>query len=127
MWIVRINMATILVVEDTPSQLELMNIFLQEGGYTVIRAIDAKDGLEKARLHQPDAIITDVVMPGMSGFEFCRKLKKDLTTQKIPIIFCSSKNKDIDRIWGMRQGADAYVTKPFTKQQLISAVKSVIV
>ncbi|MBF2018323.1 MAG: response regulator [Rivularia sp. T60_A2020_040] len=120
-------MATILVVEDTPSQLELMNIFLQEGGYTVIRAIDAKDGLEKARLHQPDAIITDVVMPGMSGFEFCRKLKKDLTTQKIPIIFCSSKNKDIDRIWGMRQGADAYVTKPFTKQQLIHAVKSVVV
>ncbi|MEA5597593.1 response regulator transcription factor [Rivularia sp. UHCC 0363] len=120
-------MATILVVEDTPSQLELMNIFLTDSGYTVIRATNAKDGLEKAQLHQPDAIISDVVMPGMSGFEFCRKLRRDLTTQKIPIIFCSSKNKDIDRIWGMRQGANAYLTKPFTRQQLISAVKSVII
>ncbi|MEO0684045.1 MAG: response regulator [Cyanobacteria bacterium J06649_11] len=119
-------MATVLVVEDTPSQLELMNIYLQEGGYAVIRATDAKDGLEKARLHQPDAIITDIVMPDMSGFEFCRKLKRDLDTKKIPIIFCSSKNKDIDRIWGMRQGAEFYLTKPFTKQQLIGAVKSII-
>ena len=119
-------MTTILVVEDTPSQMELMNIFLQEGGYTVIRANDAKEGLEKARLHKPDAIITDVVMPGMSGFEFCRKLKKDLETKTIPIIFCSSKNKDIDRIWGMRQGADLYLTKPFTRQQLIGAVKSIL-
>ncbi|AFY56684.1 response regulator with CheY-like receiver domain and winged-helix DNA-binding domain [Rivularia sp. PCC 7116] len=120
-------MATVLVVEDTPSQLELMNIFLQEGGYEVIRATDAKDGLEKALLYQPDAIITDVVMPGMSGFEFCRKLKRNLDTKKIPIIFCSSKNKDIDRIWGMRQGADFYLTKPFTRQQLIGAVKSVVI
>lgn len=120
-------MTTILVVEDTPSQLELMNIFLQEGGYVVIRASNAKDGLEKARLDQPDVIITDVVMPGMSGFEFCRKLKRNLDTKKIPIIFCSSKNKDIDRIWGIRQGADVYLTKPFTKQQLIGAVKSIII
>ncbi|BAY81818.1 response regulator receiver protein [Calothrix parasitica NIES-267] len=119
-------MATVLVVEDTPSQMELMNIFLQEGGYTVIRANDGKEGFEKARQHQPDAIITDVVMPGMSGFEFCRKLKKNLDTRKIPIIFCSSKDKDIDRIWGMRQGADFYLTKPFTRQQLIGAVKSII-
>ncbi|MCJ8281017.1 MAG: response regulator [Rivularia sp. ALOHA_DT_140] len=119
-------MATVLVVEDTPSQLELMYIYLLEGGYAVIRATDAKDCLEKARLHQPDAIITDIVMPDMSGFEFCRKLKRDLDTKKIPIIFCSSKNKDIDRIWGMRQGAEFYLTKPFTKQQLIGAVKSII-
>ena len=70
-------MAIILIVEDTPSQLELINIFLTDGGYTVIRATNAKDGFEKAQLHQPDAIITDVVMPGMSGFEFCRKLKRD--------------------------------------------------
>lgn len=120
-------MATVLIVEDTPSQLELMNIFLEEGGFSVIRATDAKDGLEKARMHQPDAIITDVVMPGMSGFEFCRKLKRDADTKQIPIIFCSSKNKDIDRIWGMRQGADVYLTKPFTRQQLVGAVKSILI
>ena len=120
-------MATVLVVEDTPSQLELMSIFLEEAGYTVLRATNAKEGLEKALLYQPDAIITDVVMPGMSGFEFCRKLKRDFNTKKIPLIFCSSKNKDIDRIWGMRQGANFYLTKPFTKQQLVGALKSIII
>ena len=119
-------MATILVVEDTPSQRSLMNIFLEEGGYTVIQANDGKDGLEKAILHQPDGIITDVVMPGMSGFEFCRKLKRNSTTRNIPIIFCSSKNKDIDRIWGLRQGADVYLTKPFTREQLVDAVRSIV-
>ncbi|WP_414624739.1 response regulator transcription factor [Calothrix sp. CCY 0018] len=120
-------MATVLVVEDTPSQLELMSIFLEEAGYRVLRATNAKDGLEKALLYQPDAIITDVVMPGMSGFEFCRKLKRDFNTKKIPLIFCSSKNKDIDRIWGIRQGADFYLTKPFTKQQLVGALKLIII
>ncbi|MEO1376481.1 MAG: response regulator [Cyanobacteria bacterium J06635_10] len=120
-------MTTILVVEDTPSQLELINIFLLSGGYAVIRATDAQEGLEKVRLHQVDAIITDIIMPGMSGFEFCRQLKRDSDIQKIPVIFCSSKNKDIDRIWGMRQGADIYLTKPFTKQQLLDAVKSTTV
>ncbi len=65
-------------------------------------------------------------MPGMNGFEFCRKLKQDSDTKQIPVIFCSSKNKNIDRIWGMKQGGDIYLTKPFTKQQLLGAVKSII-
>ena len=120
-------MTTILVVEDTPSQMELMNIFLQEAGYTVIRANDGKEGFEKARQHQPDAIITDVVMPGMSGFELCRSLKKNPTTQKVPIVICSSKNQEIDRLWAMRQGADAYLTKPYTREELLRAIKSVAI
>ncbi len=120
------NMTTVLVVDDTASQLELINSFLQDAGYTVIKSSDAKDAFNLVVTHQPDAIITDVVMPGMSGFEFCRMLKRNLETQKVPIIICSSKNKDIDRIWGLRQGADVYLTKPFTKQDLIRAVKSVV-
>ncbi|MDZ7962171.1 MAG: response regulator [Aulosira sp. DedQUE10] len=119
-------MPTVLVVEDTPSQLELINSFLRDSGYIVLKAYDAKDGLTQAINHQPDVIITDVVMPGLSGFEFCRQLKKNSTTEKIPIIICSSKNQDIDRIWGMRQGADVYLTKPFTKQQLVRAIESVV-
>jgi two-component system, chemotaxis family, response regulator PixH len=118
-------MATVLVIEDTPSQLELINSFLQESGYHVITATNAKDGLSNAVEYQPDAIITDVVMSGMSGFELCRQLKKNPETQKLPIIICSSKDKDIDRIWGMRQGADVYLTKPFTKQQLLRALYTV--
>ena len=119
-------MATVLVVDDTPSQLELMNVYLQDGGYHVITASDAKDALLKAENYQPDIILTDVVMPGMSGFEFCRQLKRNPVTQKLPIVICSSKNKQIDKIWGMRQGADIYLTKPFSKQELIQALKSVL-
>jgi twitching motility two-component system response regulator PilH len=119
-------MATVLVVEDTPSQLELINSFLRDSGHTVIKAYDAKDGMSKAINNRLDAIITDVVMPEISGFEFCRLLKKNPVTQKVPIIICSSKNQPIDRIWGMRQGANVYLTKPFTKQQLLNALKSLV-
>ncbi len=118
-------MGTILVVEDTPSEMELMSHYLRESGYSVINAVSAKDALNLAIEQKPDVIVTDVVMPGMSGFELCRSLKKHPATEKVPIVICTSKNQEIDRLWGMRQGADAYVTKPFTREQLIRAVKLV--
>ncbi len=118
-------MGTILVVEDTPSEMELMSYYLRESGYFVINAISAKEALNKAVEQQPDVIITDVVMPGMSGFELCRSLKKHPIIKKVPIIICTSKNQEIDRLWGMKQGADAYITKPFTREQLVRVVKSV--
>jgi len=118
-------MSTILIVEDTPSEMELMSHYLRESGYSVTGAITAKDGMAQAIERQPDIIITDVVMPGMSGFELCRSLKKNPATEKIPIIICTSKSQEIDRLWGMKQGADAYLTKPFTREQLIRAVKVV--
>jgi twitching motility two-component system response regulator PilH len=118
-------MGTILVVEDTPSEMELMSHYLRESGYSVINAVSAKEALNLAIEQKPDVIVTDVVMPGMSGFELCRSLKKHPATEKVPIVICTSKNQEIDRLWGMRQGADAYVTKPFTREQLIRAVKLV--
>jgi two-component system, chemotaxis family, response regulator PixH len=120
-------MDTILIVEDSPSEMALISYYLQESGYNVIKATGAKEGLEKALAQKPDVIVTDVVMPGMSGFELCRHLKKHPETEKVPIVICSSKNQEIDRLWGMRQGADAYVTKPFTREQLLRAIKSVAV
>ncbi|MBE9182933.1 response regulator [Oculatella sp. LEGE 06141] len=119
-------MGTILIVEDTLSEMELMSHYLKESGYAVIGAVSAKEALAKAIEQKPDVIITDVVMPGMSGFELCRSLKKNPATEKVPIIICTSKNQEIDRLWGMKQGADAYVTKPFTKEQLLRAVKSMV-
>lgn len=116
---------TVLVVEDSPSELELISHYLQESGFNVIKATGAKEALEKAILQQPDVIVTDVVMPEMSGFELCRSLKKNPLTQKVPIVICSSKNQDIDRLWAKRQGANAYVTKPYTREQLLGAIKSV--
>jgi two-component system, chemotaxis family, response regulator PixH len=118
---------TILIVEDSPSELELMSHYLKESGYNVIKATGAKEALDKALSENPDVIVTDVVMPGMSGFELCRSLKKNPATQKVPIVICSSKNQEIDRLWAMRQGADAYVTKPYTRDQLLRAIKSVAI
>ncbi len=118
-------MSTVLVVEDTPSEMELINTYLKESGYSVINASDAKEALDKASQLKPDVVITDVVMPGMSGFELCRSLKKNPGTEKLPIIVCSSKNQELDRLWAMKQGADAYVTKPFNRDDIVKAVKSV--
>jgi two-component system, chemotaxis family, response regulator PixH len=118
-------MRTILIVEDTLSEMELMSHYLRESGYAVIGALSAKDGLRKAMEIKPDVIITDVVMPGMSGFELCRSLKKQPETAQVPVILCTSKTQDIDRLWGMRQGADGYITKPFTREEFIKTVKSV--
>jgi two-component system, chemotaxis family, response regulator PixH len=120
-------LSTILVVEDSPSELELISHYLKESGYNVIKAAGAKEALEKAvSSQQIDAIVTDVVMPEMSGFELCRSLKKNPLTQKVPIVICSSKNQEIDRLWARRQGADAYITKPYTRDQLLHTLKSVV-
>lgn len=120
-------LGTILIVEDSPSELELMSYYLKDSGYNIIKASGAKEALQKASSEQPDLIVTDVVMPGMSGFELCRSLKRNPATQKVPIVICSSKDQEIDRLWALRQGADAYVTKPFTREQLLRAIKSVAI
>ncbi|ABB56886.1 response regulator transcription factor [Synechococcus elongatus] len=118
-------MSTVLVVEDTASEMELITTYLRNSGYTVIGAADAKEALNKVSQFKPDVVVTDVVMPGMSGFELCRSLKKNPETEKLPVIVCSSKNQEIDRLWAMKQGADAYVIKPFQQEDLVKAVRSV--
>lgn len=120
-------MGTILIVDDNLSELELISHYLREGGYTVINAVGAKEALNKVLEQKPDVIITDVVMPGMSGFELCRRIKNNPSTTKIPIVICSSKDQEIDRLWGMKQGADAYLTKPFSREQLVRAVNLAVV
>jgi two-component system, chemotaxis family, response regulator PixH len=118
-------MVKVLVVEDTPSQMNLIMLYLKEGGYLVLTANNAKDGLEILSKEKPDVVITDVVMEGMNGFEMCRSIKKNPETEKIPVIACTTRNTDLDRMWGMKQGVDAYVGKPFTSEEIIRAVRSV--
>jgi chemotaxis family two-component system response regulator PixH len=120
-------MSKVLIVEDNPSQMQLMESYLRESGHTVFRINNAKEAVNKALQCNPDVIVTDVVMPGMSGFELCRRLKNNPSTAKVPIIICSSKNQEIDRLWGMKQGADAYLTKPFSKDQLLRAINLALV
>ena len=115
-------MITVLVVEDMSSERELICDYLRQGGYAVVSAADGKEGLEKFVTSQPNVVITDLVMPGMSGLELCRAIKKVATT-KVPVIACTSKNQDLDRMWGMKQGVDFYLTKPFTKDEILQAVR----
>jgi twitching motility two-component system response regulator PilH len=119
-------MVTVLIVEDTASEQELIGLYLREAGYSVINASSGKEALTKVESQKPDAIVTDVVMPGMNGFELCRSLKKNPDTKAIPVIACTSKNQELDRLWGMKQGVDVYVTKPFTRDELVRALRSVV-
>ncbi|KPQ36381.1 MAG: twitching motility two-component system response regulator PilH [Phormidesmis priestleyi Ana] len=121
------KVSTVLVVEDTPSEMELMSHYLREEGFSVISAPSGKEGLDKAIAQQPDIIITDVVMPGISGFELCRKLKRTPETMATPIVICSSKKQNIDRLWGLKQGAKAYLTKPYTRDELVEVIKTALV
>jgi twitching motility two-component system response regulator PilH len=114
---------TVLVVEDTNSERELICDYLRQGGYKVISAVDGADGLEKFNKTNPSVVITDLVMPGMSGLEMCRAIKRAATT-KVPVIACTSKSQELDRLWGMKQGVDVYLTKPFTKEDILQAVRS---
>lgn len=116
------DMATVLIVEDAPSEMALMSHYLQAGGYRVISAPSGQEGLDKAIAQKPDVIVSDIVMPGISGFELCRKLKRMPETCQVPVVFCSSKKQNIDRMWGMRQGAKVYLTKPYTRDQLLDAI-----
>lgn len=117
----------ILIVEDSLSQLDLMCHYLRDSVYRIIKATSAQQALKIALQEELDLIITDVVMPEMSGFELCRFLKKNPATQKVPIVICSSKNQKVDRLWGIKQGAVAYVSKPFTREQFLDAIESVAV
>jgi two-component system, chemotaxis family, response regulator PixH len=118
-------MVKVLVVEDTPSEMKLMTLYLKDNGYQVVSADNAKDGLNLVEKENPDVVITDVVMEGMNGFEFCRTLKKNPDTAKIPVIACTSRDQDLDKLWGKKQGVDVYVTKPYSQDDIINAVKSV--
>ena len=112
----------ILVVDDTPIYLEQMKQILTGEGYDVITASSGKEALEKAEESHPDLIFMDVVMPVMDGFAACRELTKNANTKQIPVIFVSSKNTEADRVWAELQGAKAYISKPYTPEQILDQV-----
>ena len=119
-------MSKVLIVEDSLTQREAISEFLKGSGLKVIMAKDGVEALEIFDQHNPDLIVLDVVMPRMNGYEVCRKLKSDDGTKNVPVIMCSSKNEQFDRYWGMRQGADAYLTKPFKAGELIDTIKQLL-
>lgn len=119
-------MITVLVVDDVPSQVELISIYLRDSGYKVIQASNAQEALRKTVEQKPDVIVTDVVMSGMNGFQLCRSIKRNPATCELPVVLCTGRNQKLDRIWGIRQGADLYMTKPFTREEIVKAIRSLV-
>ncbi len=116
-------MAKILVAEDSLTDLQYIKETLTGTGHEVITAMDGDEAEEKARSEAVDLIVLDVVMPKKNGFQVCRSLKKDEKFKHIPIIMTTSKTQESDRFWGLKQGADEYITKPFEPIDLLLAIK----
>jgi twitching motility two-component system response regulator PilH len=118
-------MALVLVVDDVQSEAQLIGSYLQAEGHSVTTAINAEDALLKMVHWKPDVIVTDLVMPGMSGLEFCRQVKKNPETTHIPIIACTTKNRSVDIAWAKKQGITLYIVKPFSRERILEALDSV--
>ncbi|HET6545394.1 MAG TPA: response regulator [Rhodanobacteraceae bacterium] len=117
-------MARILIVDDSPSQLVGLKRTVEKLGHQVTTAEDGAAGVEAARRDVPDLILMDVVMPNLNGFQATRTIAKDPKTSHIPIILVTTKGQDTDRVWGMRQGAKAYVTKPVDEAELSQTINT---
>lgn len=116
-------MAKVLIVDDTPSQLALMAKVVSGMGHEVVAAGDGESCVAFARSEQPDLILLDVVMPNMDGFNACRRIKREQDTCKIPVIMVTTKDKESDKFWAERQGADGYLVKPFTPESLQKIIR----
>ena len=119
-------MARILVVDDSPTDAHRMMHLLAKHGHQVLTAASGSDGIEVAAQEQPDVILMDVVMPGINGFQATRELTRAPSTRHIPVIIVSNKTQEADRVWGERQGASGYVTKPVADQALIDSVNDAL-
>ncbi|HCX34605.1 MAG TPA: two-component system response regulator [Rhodocyclaceae bacterium] len=112
----------ILVVDDSPTELQVLGDLLAKNGYQVITAVSGEQAIERARGERPDLILMDVVMPGINGYQATRTLTRDEKTRDIPVIMCTSRDQPTDRIWGMRQGALDYLTKPIDHGVLLHKI-----
>jgi len=114
----------ILVVDDSPTDRQYLTDMLVKNGYQVSAAESAEDGLAKARQLKPDLVLMDIVMPGQNGFQATRALTKDDATKHIPVIICTSKGQETDKVWGLRQGAKDYIVKPINQADLLAKISA---
>ncbi|MEG0343072.1 response regulator [Acinetobacter sp. TY1] len=116
-------MARILIVDDSPTEMFRFREILSKHGYEVLEATNGADGVTLAQAELPDLVLMDVVMPGVNGFQATRQIARGAVTKHIPIVIVSTKDQDTDRVWGKRQGACDYLTKPIDETQLINVIK----
>jgi twitching motility two-component system response regulator PilH len=114
----------ILIVDDSPTERHVLNDLLTRAGYEVVTSDNGEDAIVKSRQLKPDLILMDVVMPGLNGFQATRAISRDPETRGIPIILCTSKSQETDKIWGLRQGARDYLVKPVDRDELLGKINA---
>lgn len=118
-----LTLKKILIVDDSHAEVRLMQSYLEPEGYWSVELMDPSRIEQTIDAEHPGLILLDVVMPGRNGFQVCRELKNNADYARIPIVLVTSKSGDSDKFWGQQQGADGYVVKPFTKEQLLSEIR----
>ncbi len=116
-------MAKVLIVDDSPTETFKLREMLEKQGHEVLEAANGADGVAVTRAEQPDVVLMDVVMPGLNGFQATRQLTKGADTAHIPIIIVTTKDQETDRVWGKRQGAKDYLTKPVEETVLLGTIE----
>ena len=119
-------MATVLIVDDSPTELHTLSTMLKKNGYSVLEAETGESGVDIATREQPEIVLMDIVLPGLNGFQATRQLSKAKETEHIPVVMVTSKDQETDKVWGMRQGAKAYLTKPVSEESLMNVLQEVI-
>jgi twitching motility two-component system response regulator PilH len=119
-------MSTVLVVDDSSALREMIAGLLVNAGLTVLEAKDGAEAMKKIEVSPPDLVVVDIVMPNINGYELTRWIKNNPKTQDVPVVICSSKGEEFDRYWGMKQGADAYIAKPFRPDEMVETVKQLL-
>ena len=115
----------ILIVDDSPTERHVLNDLLTKAGFEVVASDSGEDAIHKSKQAKPDLILMDVVMPGLNGFQATRAISRDPETKSIPIIICTSKIQETDKIWGLRQGARDYIVKPVNREELLAKINSI--
>ncbi len=115
----------ILVVDDSPTERLALQELLSREGYQVVTAESGEQAIAGSKSEKPDLILMDVVMPGMNGYQATRTISRDASTRNIPIIMCTSKGQETDKIWGMRQGAHDYLVKPLDHNELLARIRAI--
>lgn len=119
-------MTTVLVIDDSPSEMAKFRDMLAKNNYQVLEAVNGELGYKMALEHLPDVVLMDIVMPEMNGFQATRKITHDAKTVHIPVVMISTKNQETDRVWGKRQGAKEYLTKPVNESELMRIIRTVM-
>ncbi len=115
-------MAKILIVDDSPSQVHLLKQIVEKLGHTAMTAEDGSEGVAIAEEQQPDLILMDIVMPNLNGFQATRTINRNSQTSHIPVVLVTTKDQQTDKLWGLRQGAKAYLTKPIGERELMETI-----